>query len=64
MFTRLCIDLDRAGNLCGASYEIHGDDGVQSFGTALVAPFETPVEAFVDLLEAHRHQIGAQLPIF
>lgn len=64
MFTRVCVDLDRAGNVVGASYELHGDDGIQSFGTALVEPFETPEEAFADLLAAHRHQIGTQPTIF
>lgn len=64
MFTRLCVDLDRAGNVVGSSYELHGDDGLQSYGTALVAPFDTPEEAFADLLAAHRHHFGVQPTIF
>jgi hypothetical protein len=64
VFTRLCVDLDKAGNVAGSSYELHDEDGIASFGTALVEPFETPEEAFADLLATHRHQIGSHQSLF
>lgn len=64
MFTRVCVDLDRAGNVCGSSYEIHDADGIASFGTALFGPFDSPEEVFADLLAAHRQHVGTQQSIF
>jgi len=64
MFVRLCVDLDRSGNVCGSSYELHGDDGVESFATCLFGPFDQPEETFADLLSAHRVNVGHQHSLF
>lgn len=64
MFVRLCVDLDKAGNVAGSSYEIHDADGIASFGTALFGPFDHPEEVFADLLAAHRHHVGEQTTLF
>lgn len=64
MFVRLCVDLDRSGNVCGASYEVHDRDGISTFGTELFGPFDPPEEVFARLLATHRHDVGEQLSIF
>lgn len=48
MFVRVCVDIDAAGNVAGASLERHNNDG---FTRGIIAleppgPFETPLEAF------------------
>lgn len=65
MWTRLCVDLDGAGNPCGASWELHdADGGVTSFGTALFGPFDTPAEVLQRLLDAHLELHGHQSTLF
>jgi hypothetical protein len=54
MWTRLCVDIDAAGNVCGASWELHDADGVtREFGTAPFGPFDTPSDVLATLAEAH-----------
>jgi hypothetical protein len=65
MWTRLCVDLDGAGNVCGASYEHHDADGVVvSIGTHLFAPFDTPAEVLDSLISAHRDEYGVHGTLF
>lgn len=42
---RLCVDLTPRGNVKGASYEVHDESGLVSYGTVLVGPFDTVDEA-------------------
>lgn len=63
-FYRLCVDLDHAAQVIGASYEVHDDREVLTFGTVLVGPFDTPAEALA-LAQADvtaRHGIQEALP--
>lgn len=65
MFTRLCIDLDRAGNVAGTSYEVHADGTT----TTIVVlpppgPFDTPAEALESALSRFRQDVGEQASIF
>lgn len=47
---RLCVDLDAAGNVVGASVERHSDTDVVEVTTWTPAPFDTPQEAFAAAL--------------
>lgn len=65
MWTRLCVDVDAAGNVAGASWELHDVDGaLESFGTAPFGPFDTPAEVFASLADAHLGQVGHQHTLF
>lgn len=64
MFTRVCVDLDRAGNVCGASYETMDADGPTAIWTTSVAPFDTPTEAFESALDELRSHMGVQHSLF
>lgn len=65
MWVRLCVDLDSAGNVCGASYEHHDADGVVvSIGTHLFGPFDTPAEVLESLAAAHRGEFGVTQTLF
>ena len=64
MFVRICVDVNKAGNVCGSSYELHDEDGLVTFVTDSVSPWDTPEEAFADLLAAHRHQFGTHQTLF
>lgn len=64
MFVRICVDVDQQGQVAGSSYELHDQDGLVTFVTDSVSPFDTPEEAFADLLAAHRQQFGWQPALF
>lgn len=65
MWTRLCVDLDAAGNVAGASWELHDVDGaLESFGTAPFGPFDTAAEVFQQLMDAHLHEHGHRITLF
>lgn len=64
MFVRICVDVDRIGQVCGSSYELHDADGLVTFVTDTVSPWDSPAEAFLDLLAAHREQFGWQTTLF
>jgi len=65
MWVRLCVDLDGAGNVCGASWEHHSDDGsIEAFGTAAFGPFDTPHEVLTSLADAHLVEIGQHHTLF
>lgn len=49
-FTRLCVDLDDAGNPIGTSWERHVEGEKTGFGTGpQPEPFDRPIEAFAAL---------------
>lgn len=64
MFVRICVDVDQLGQVKGSSYELHDQDGLVSFVTDSVCPFDSPEEAFADLLAAHRQQFGTHQTLF
>lgn len=65
MWVRMAVDLDSAGNVCGASFEHHDADGVVvSFGTHLFGPFDTPAEVLESLISAHRDEYGVHQTLF
>jgi len=65
MWTRLCVDVDAAGNVAGASWELHDAAGdMESMATAAFGPFDTPAEVFQSLLDAHLGQFGHHLTLF
>lgn len=64
MFVRVCVDLDEAGNVIGASYEALDTEGTTALWTTTVAPFDTPAEAFESALEEARSHIGWQRLLF
>lgn len=49
LWYRLCVDVDRAGNVIGASYERHRDDQVDRVHVTAVGPFDTRHEALDQL---------------
>lgn len=62
-FYRLCVDVDRVGNVRGASYEVHAGDDVLSFGTVLVGPFDTDEEALAATKQAVIERFGLELAL-
>lgn len=64
MFTRLCVDIDAAGNVAGCSYELMDTDGPASIWVGAPGPFDTVHEALDMVLEAHQAQHGVQPSLF
>lgn len=60
-FFRLCLDLDRAGQPLGASYEVHDDQEVRTFGTVLVGPFDSREDALEACMAAVIERFGLEL---
>lgn len=64
MFIRLCVDIDQHGNVKGSSAELHDRDGLVTFVTDTVSPFDHPEEAFASLLAGQSALFGQQLELF
>lgn len=64
MFTRLCVDVDKHGQVVGSSLELHDADGLVTFVTDSVSPFDRPEEAFAALLDSRFALVGVQASLF
>lgn len=54
MWYRLCVDVDRSGQVLGASYETREDDRVCRIVTMAqndLGPFDSPLDAFRKVLD-------------
>lgn len=64
-FTRITIDVDRAGHTIGASYEHRLDDSVDLVHVMTQpGPFETPQEAFQRTYDHVVDRYGWHVPLF
>lgn len=62
---RLAVDLDSAGNVVGASYEVHDVDGdLVTFGTVAVGPFDGIADAMALLDSFLAREYGLNFPLF
>lgn len=59
-FYRCCVDVDRAGQVVAASYEVHADREIETYGTVLVGPFTTRDEALEAVVAALTGRFGLQ----
>lgn len=60
-WTRLCVDIDPAGNPMGTSWEKHVGETTLEFGTGPdPGPFDEPIESFLALFEWFIKRHGLQ----